>query len=327
MGIAFIGAVVGHVDRVLQGASEEAILDKVRAQIVKKFGGKGDAVVEGNMAVIREGMEATRVVDYDAPEFLAIDEETAGRMPLHSVSRCRPRCADSRRAPAGCSTRPTTRTSSRGRSARAPSARRPVLPGIGLFMPAGTAAGKDKGLFRRTVPEFDFDLCTGCMECALVCPDAAIPNTVHEIHDLLLTGIKELDVTEPQREALRGAGLPAGRAGPRGLPAGQGRPRRSTRSWPRRSAALDVGPAHPAPQPRRSSWPSWRLPGGPHPARSSTRWRRPTPGTGGLFSATIDPWKCTGCLECIEVCGPGALTAARPGRRRAGRRCRSASSS
>ena len=32
------------------------------------------------------------------------------------------------------------------------------------------------------------------------------------------------------------------------------------------------------------------------------------PGTGALFAATIDPWKCTGCLECIEVCGPGALT-------------------
>ena len=31
------------------------------------------------------------------------------------------------------------------------------------------------------------------------------------------------------------------------------------------------------------------------------------PGTGGLFSAAVDPWKCTGCLECIDVCGPGAL--------------------
>ncbi|MEI2643201.1 MAG: hypothetical protein V9G10_12980 [Candidatus Nanopelagicales bacterium] len=28
------------------------------------------------------------------------------------------------------------------------------------------------------------------MECALACPDAAIPNAVHEIHDLLLTGIE-----------------------------------------------------------------------------------------------------------------------------------------
>ena len=27
-----------------------------------------------------------------------------------------------------------------------------------------------------------------------VCPDAAIPNTVHEVHDLLLTGIGELSI-------------------------------------------------------------------------------------------------------------------------------------
>ena len=32
-------------------------------------------------------------------------------------------------------------------------------------------------------------------------------------------------------------------------------------------------------------------------------------GSGGLFAANIDPWKCSGCLECIEVCGPGALVA------------------
>ena len=51
------------------------------------------------------------------------------------------------------------------------------------------------------------------------------------------------------------------------------------------------------------------------------------PGTGGLFSATIDPWKCTGCLECIDVCGPGALTAAGAGRRRADRAAGRASSS
>ena len=34
-------------------------------------------------------------------------------------------------------------------------------------------------------------------------------------------------------------------------------------------------------------------------------------GTGGLYSVNIDPWKCTGCLECVDVCGPGALSARR----------------
>ena len=33
-------------------------------------------------------------------------------------------------------------------------------------------------------------------------------------------------------------------------------------------------------------------------------------GTGGLYSVNIDPWKCSGCLECVDVCGPGALSAA-----------------
>jgi pyruvate-ferredoxin/flavodoxin oxidoreductase len=33
------------------------------------------------------------------------------------------------------------------------------------------------------------------------------------------------------------------------------------------------------------------------------------PASGGLYSVSIDPWKCTGCQECIDVCGPGALTA------------------
>ncbi len=27
-----------------------------------------------------------------------------------------------------------------------------------------------------------------------------------------------------------------------------------------------------------------------------------------MYSVNIDPWKCSGCLECVDVCGPGALT-------------------
>ena len=53
------------------------------------------------------------------------------------------------------------------------------------------------------MPIFNPDVCTGCMECALVCPDAAIPNSVHDIHELLLTAIDSLDITEAQRRESR----------------------------------------------------------------------------------------------------------------------------
>jgi pyruvate-ferredoxin/flavodoxin oxidoreductase len=307
MGIAFIGAVVGHVDRVTQGASEQAILEKVRAQISKKFGGKGTAVVEGNMAVIQEGIEAAQAVPYDTPSFLAIDEEVIKLHALRSVALSASMCTSPTASASSGLFDPAYYEDLVARPFREGTmAEAPVLPGIGLFMPAGTSAGKDKGLFRLAVPEFHFDTCTGCMECALVCPDAAIPNSVHEIHDLLLTGIKEMDVADAQREALRSQ-----------VYALAERVRESYRQdkTPRAfhevvaEAASTLDSDNPtllrnletlvatlAIYPVARTRPFFDAMEGD------------VPGTGALFAATIDPWKCTGCLECIEVCGPGALT-------------------
>ena len=43
------------------------------------------------------------------------------------------------------------------------------------------------------------------MDCALVCPDAAIPNTVHEVHDLLLTAVGRIEADPGQKDSLRQA--------------------------------------------------------------------------------------------------------------------------
>jgi pyruvate-ferredoxin/flavodoxin oxidoreductase len=307
MGIAFIGAVVGHVDRVTQGASEDAVLEKVRAQITKKFGGKGTAVVEGNMAVIREGMEAARVVEYDTPEFLAIEQEAGPVRTLHSVALSAAMCTSPTASASSGLFDPAYYEDLVARPFREGTmAEAPVLPGIGMFMPAGTSAGKDKGLFRLTVPEFHFDSCTGCMECALVCPDAAIPNTVHEIHDLLLTGIKEMDVVDAQREALRSQVYAiservreAYRQDKTPRPFHEivaGVVRTLDADNPTLLRNLDTLVETLAIFPVARTRPFFDAMEGD------------VPGTGALFAATIDPWKCTGCLECIEVCGPGALT-------------------
>ena len=41
------------------------------------------------------------------------------------------------------------------------------------------------------------------LECTLACPDAAIPNTVHEIHTLVAEAVEMIEVNEPQRAAMR----------------------------------------------------------------------------------------------------------------------------
>ena len=305
MGIAFIGAVCGHVDRIVAGASQEAMLKKIRQQISKKFGAKGGAVVEGNMAVIREGLEATQKVDYSDPEFERAEKAAVrpkGRSVAISAALCR---AAGSTASAGFLDRDYYEDMVAVPFRDGTIAEAPVLPGTGLFMPAGSAAFKDKGLFRRDVPEFIADLCTGCMECALVCPDAAIPNTVHDIRDLLLTAIQQLDIAETQREALRGQ-VHALADAVREIY----RHEKESRPFQQIVAAaadeLDIDNAT-----LRRNLGKWVNALTVFPVAKTRPFfdamEKAAPGSGGLYSVAIDPWKCSGCLECIDVCGPHAL--------------------
>ena len=303
MGIAFIGAVAGHVDRVTGGTSPDVVADRVHRQIAKKFGSKGEAVVAANMAVIRDGMAATRIVDYEDESFRGMDDAppvlVAG--PAASAAMCQTSTQSAGLFDPAYFEDIAARPFRQGAIAEAP-----VLPGAGLFMPSATSDHKDKGLFRRSVPAFDHAACTGCMECTLACPDSAIPNALHEITDLLLTGIAAIDVTEPQRDALRALVYPLGEQVREAY-------RQDKSARPFHELVAEAGTVLPG------ETPSLRRTFGLLVAKlaefpvARTRpffdaMERAVPGTGALFSATVDPWKCTGCLECIEVCSPGALT-------------------
>ncbi len=303
MGIAFIGAVAGHVDRVLAGTTREVILDKIRQQISKKFGAKGGAVVDSNMSVIHDGIEAVRKVDYTQPEFEKIDAKPAPIL-LRNVSLSAGMCHSASSGHAGLFDRQyydemIARPFREGTISEAP-----VMPGTGLFMPAGSAGAKDKGLFRRTVPVFKPELCTGCMECTLVCPDAAIPNSVHEIHELLLTGINRLNITPSQREAMRTHVY--------GMVDTIRDIYRQSKDACAFNDAVAQAVARNAPKDptllRNFNTLVEELDGYPV-ARTRPFFDaiEKSGASGGLYSVTIDPWKCTGCLECIEVCGPDAL--------------------
>ncbi|MDR3220601.1 MAG: 2-oxoacid:acceptor oxidoreductase family protein, partial [Candidatus Accumulibacter sp.] len=304
MGIAFIGAVAGHVGQVTAGASRKDIAEKVKKQIGKKFGSKGAAVVEGNMEVIREGIEATRRVDYDQPALKKIDAKPAPIM-LRNVSLSASVCQPEGASACGLFDRQYFDDMIARHFREGGIAEAPVLPGSGLFMPAGSGGSKDKGLFRRSAPLYNPDACTACMQCTLTCPDAAIPGTVLDIHELLLTGIRRLDITEAQREAMRGQVYAVAEAVREAYR--QGKEARAfhelvaeaASKLPTRQASLlanfsklvEVLAVFPVAVTR--------------PFFDAAE--KASPGSGGLYSVTVDPWKCTGCLECVDVCGPGAL--------------------
>ena len=160
------------------------------------------------MLVLKERMESTQEVDYCLPEFTKIipsEEETeeiglelSAEMGIHGHSADYAGLGDT-----GYFNATVAQPFKDGSIDESP-----VLPGIGLFMPSGSASWKDKGLFRLSVPEFQPELCTGCLECTLVCRDAAIPNTLHEIQDLLNTSLETLKLSQRQREHLQRFLLP-----------------------------------------------------------------------------------------------------------------------
>ncbi|MDR2787592.1 MAG: 4Fe-4S binding protein, partial [Candidatus Accumulibacter sp.] len=251
------------------------------------------------------GIEATRRVDYDQPALKRVDAKPAPIM-LRNVSLSASMCQPKGVSASGLFDRQYFDDMIAAPFREGTIAEAPVLPGTGLFMPPGSAGAKDKGLFRRNAPLFDPEACTGCMECALACPDAAIPNTVHEIHALLEAGIRRLDLTEAQREAMRGEVHAVSDSVREAY-----RRNKETRAFhelvaeaasklPVRQATLlanfsrlvEALAAFPVARTRPF-----------FDAAEKTR-----PGSGGLYSVTIDPWKCTGCLECVDVCGPGALS-------------------
>jgi len=314
MGIAFIGAISAvcpHVQQAAAGGSVDGILEKIHQQVTKKFGAKGQAVVESNMAVIREGLQASRKVDYEDPAFKEAEQlAVVPSGPGVSVSASMIRAAGE---PASCGLfdndfyhEVMVKRFVDGTIGEAP-----VIPGAGLFMPVASSAWKDKGLFRLEVPKYTAHLCTACMDCAVVCPDAAIPNRVHEIHDLLLTAIRGLDLTEQQKDGMEAYVFDLNKAirdAYRRLPSKDPKPFHEIaaealgglsienatfkRGFEQMIEALAVFPV-------AKTRPFFDV------------MEKAVPGSGGLYSVSIDPWKCTGCLECVDVCGPGALSARR----------------
>ncbi len=303
MGIAFVGAVVGHVDRVARGASRDDILVKVRQQIAKKFGSKGDAVVEANMAVIVDGIEAVKRVEYTRPEYRKV-EQAPGQRRLLTVDVSEHVACDDHGAcgTGGLFDRQYYETMIATPFREGTIGEAPVLPGTGMFIPPGTAAGKDKGLFRRSVPAFDAAACTGCLECTLVCPDAAIPNTIHEVPALLTAALRGAGVTQVAASNVRTTMAAVADA----VPVAYGKDSKKAFSEVVAEAVALV------PAAEADSWdPVIRQLAAFPVSRTKPFYdAMEKRGGGGLYSVVVDPWKCTGCLECIEVCGPGALSVA-----------------
>ena len=181
------------------GIDESKFDEVVRAQYERKFGRFGEAVVESNMKVMRDGFDRVREVPYGD-----IEAEDCSNMRLTPVM---PEGEHTILPTAGCGLPGLTSFSVPGEQAP----KHPVQSltkfdseyrnGLGYHQPAGalasvgvmaagTGATASKYVARRETPLYIPENCTQCMECITACPDTALPNTAQEISTVLNTAVR-----------------------------------------------------------------------------------------------------------------------------------------
>ncbi len=210
-GNAFLGAFF-HVSPFLkQNQIEQDHYRKVvRAQYDKKFGRLGDAVVESNMQVMKDGFERVTEVPHGPVE--APDRSSMRGLPLLPntanangngqswCERCVPEASQPTRSP-------VFRMETFDKEFRAglgynqPASK---LASVGV-MASATGATASKSVARRETPVFIAENCTQCMECIAACPDTALPNTAQDIGTVLTSAVRHYVTDQTDRETLLAA--------------------------------------------------------------------------------------------------------------------------
>ena len=307
-GAAFMGAFFAAsplMER--EGISDEKLFEGIRDQLAKKFGHLGEHVVDDNLRVIRRGFEELREVPA-LPEaegdVEAVGEVVAGEIPtVLDVANARPGIGNPGRfweqVCGVCKVGQDTIAD--------PFAAISAIP-------AGTSTIRDMTDIRFEVPDFIPELCTGCSQCWVQCPDAAIPGLVSSVEDVIDTAIRAAangrpldrikqvskNLARESRKILKG--VPFTTFGD--VIASAYKNLVEKLSWDaERRRALDEEFAAVysvlAEFPLAKTVPFFDVP------------ERTEKGSGGLLSITVSPDACKGCNICVDVCPEDALVTVR----------------
>jgi len=287
--------------------TEQGLFDAIETQLRDKFGGKGEQVVTDNLRVVRRGFEEIHEIT-DKPVGLT-RQELKKRLGLPVMLQYLPegdgRVSDVHRF--------WEQTGSFYLSGKGNDNLADPFMATSLI-PAATGIYRDMTQIRFDYPKFITENCTACGDCYTTCPDSAIPGLVNSISEVFNTVIERIET--------------------RGIPTLY--LRRETRQVEKRlrtlieeqgegavvSSLLDQAVLeHLAESDLEADKKSalekefglfMESIGAFEFSITKPYYlnrEKKNKGSGGLFSITINPYTCKGCMECVEVCDDGALIA------------------
>ncbi len=303
-GIAFQGAFFASSPLMKKaGLTDVELIRAIEEQLQHKFGGKGQRVVDDNMRVVKRGF--SEVYEIKNKVLGAQAEKNNGQLVaaiptmLKDIPKSESNLSDIHRF--------WEQTGSFYQSGRGND--NITDPFIGLsVMPAASSVFRDMTGIRFEHPEWIADNCTACGNCYTICPDTAIPGLVSELSDVLETVLKRVKRNHEKVEFL-----------PKTIK--QLEPNvRAIFNEPHEGITVNnlINEAidQVLEQEKKGS-----------PLSVELGWFREElgdfqfaltrpyydlhekkqPNSGGLFSITINPNTCKGCMECVKVCEDDAL--------------------
>lgn len=304
-GNAFQGAFF-HASDVKEraGLSEDALFTAIENQLQAKFGSKGKRVVDDNLRVVKRGYLEIHEIPAEVKRVgarPALPGKSAPELPimLKRLPQGDGGAADTHRF--------WQQTGNFYISGQGSDNLADPFMGLALI-PAVTSVYRDMTQIRFEHPVWLAENCTACGNCYTQCPDSAIPGLVSTIGDVLSTAIGNIEMggrpTRFLRKAaraiekkLRGAlerdGLDVGALLKRAIDeALHEDPNQGNAAMEEEYRLLEqqIGEFQFA-----TTKPYWNLK------------EKKAPGSGGLFSITVNPYTCKGCALCVEVCDDDAL--------------------
>ncbi len=304
-GIAFQGAFFAASPLMARsGLDETGLFKAIEDQIRQKFGAKGERVVQDNLRIVRRGFdEAVEITDKPMISGQLLSRKELGLpVMLKALPEGDGGVSDVHRF---WEQTGSLYASGRGNDNLAD-------PHMALsLMPASTGVYRDMTQIRFSYPKYVPENCTACGNCFSVCPDSAIPGLVNKISDVFAAAIARVErgmptqhlrretrtVEKRLRTLIEGAGESADmralldRAVLETLAAYQGEPEQKASMEQEFGLMMQAL----ADYQFAITKPYW------------TNREKKEKGSGGLFSITVNPYTCKGCMECIEVCDDGAL--------------------
>ena len=293
------------------GLSEKELFRAIEDQLQAKFGSKGQSIVEDNLRVVRRGFEeTTEIINKTIDDKLStiarkvvnlpalLKKQKQGEADLSDIHRFWEQTGSLYLAGQGNSNI--------------------ADPFLALSqIPASTGVFRDMTQIRFEHPIWNAENCTACGDCYTTCPDSAIPglvNTISEIFSTIVTRIESGDshsighTTHFLRRALRDVEKklrnliePYGDKAEISLLLDQAILEHLRNS--------ELGEKELQTLEQEFGWFMEKLGDFKFSATKPyyTNKEKRAKGSGGLFSITVNPYTCKGCMLCVDVCEDDAL--------------------